>query len=280
MPYSLTQLFALLSEDYEIDAPVNCAGQGELFDEAGPTRGAAGSAGPVSDLDLAFIAALYSPGGFHVSVLPESARRLFELSVNAFDAFVHAWMSEFPIQAETVRFGRKVLAAADAAGQNLPGAKREETECRAAERTAADRGDPDTQTVMQAAYKVWHETHRLMGFLRFSPDKRGVYIARCAPDHFVLPRLCEHFTQRFGGNAWIIIDEKRRLCLRRPQGEAPQLLGLDELPRLPAGGQSSPVDWENLWRHYHKTINNESRNNPALQRKCMPKRYWKYLPEL
>jgi probable DNA metabolism protein len=43
----------------------------------------------------------------------------------------------------------------------------------------------------------------------------------------------------------------------------------------PEGGE-----WEKLWQHYHKTINNESRNNPNLQRQFMPKRYWKYLTEL
>ncbi|MCL2215341.1 MAG: DUF4130 domain-containing protein, partial [Treponema sp.] len=37
--------------------------------------------------------------------------------------------------------------------------------------------------------------------------------------------------------------------------------------------------WEALWKHYHKTINNESRDNPNLQRQLMPRRYWKYLPE-
>jgi probable DNA metabolism protein len=38
--------------------------------------------------------------------------------------------------------------------------------------------------------------------------------------------------------------------------------------------------WEDLWKHYHKTINNESRDNPKLQKQFMPKRYWKYLPEI
>jgi probable DNA metabolism protein len=46
------------------------------------------------------------------------------------------------------------------------------------------------------------------------------------------------------------------------------------------GGEFRDDEWEELWRHYHRTINNESRKNLHLQRKLMPKRYWKYLPEM
>jgi probable DNA metabolism protein len=197
--------------------------------------------------------------------LPKAARRLFELSVNAFDALVHAWMSELPVQAETVRFGRRVLAAPDR---------------NAADKAAADRGDADALTVLNAAYKVRREVDRLRGFLRFNPNEEGVYIARCEPDHFSLPALSDYFSRRFGDTSWIIIDEKRRLCLRRMTGEQPWFHDAGELPGSLRGLQPSSNEWEQLWRHYHKTINNESRNNPALQRRFMPERYRKYLPEL
>jgi probable DNA metabolism protein len=216
-------------------------------------------------LEFTIIAGLYSSAGLDLSVLPETARWLFELSVNAFDAIVHAWMSELPIQAATVRFGRKVLAAANR---------------NAADTVAADRGDADTLTVLDAARKVRREVDRLRGFLRFNPNEDGVYIARCEPDHFSLPALCDYFTRRFGDASWVIIDEKRRCCLRRMTGERPRFHDTNELPDSLRGVQSSAHEWEQLWRHYHKTINNENRNNPALQRRFMPKRYWKYLPEL
>ena len=125
--------------------------------------------------------------------------------------------------------------------------------------------------------KIEREIHRLIGLLRFSPDENGVYIARCAPDYFVLPAFAEHFTDRFGETPWAIIDEKRSLCLsRQPPEQA-------EITKIAAGGINSKQDdneWEELWKHYHKTINNESRKNTGLQRQLMPKRYWKYLPEV
>jgi probable DNA metabolism protein len=45
-------------------------------------------------------------------------------------------------------------------------------------------------------------------------------------------------------------------------------------------GNGHTGDWEQLWQTYHKAINNEDRANPKLQKQFMPKRYWKYLPEL
>jgi hypothetical protein len=220
--------------------------------------------------DLDFIAGFFS-SGFNLDGLEEPARSFFELSVNAFGAFVHAWMSELPIETEIAGFGRRVIKAADACRGGM------EEKRRAAETAACDRGEADTLAVLNAAFKVQHEIDRMTGLLRFSPNSHGVYIARFAPDFLVLPALGEYFTARFGETAWQIIDEKRSLCLRRRAGERPILFKKEKSLRESAGKGD---EWEDLWRLYHKTINNESRNNPALQRQFMPKRHWKYLPEM
>ena len=270
-----------------------------------PGNGIAGRAAPDGIANRAV-----SPGG-SAALFPDlrksvSAALLFELSADAFDSFIFAWMSELLVQGEIPRFGWKVLAAAgvvpvapapslngagppaDAPGllaeavlrAARPGARRE------AERAASDRGDPDVRAVLDAAFKVVRETDRLAGLLRFaSPgnggcsgggERNGLYLARCFPDHYVLPALAEHFTRRFGAGGWAVVDERRGLALlRRPGGDAEIVPAALLEPPDPAAD-----DYEELWRHYHRTINNESRNNPALQRRFMPKRYWKYLPEL
>jgi hypothetical protein len=261
--------------------------QGDLFEEAEDGKK------DLSGADIAVIAALHSDIGVDLSLLPPNSRRLFELSINAFFAITHAGMSELPITAEIARFEHKVLAAADAvapadAVTNASGpftrGELEAAQRQAADAAAADRGDSDVCTVLEAAYKVWHEIHRLMGLLRFSPNEDGVYIAHCEPDHFVLPALGPHFRERFGETAWAIIDEKRRLCLRYTPVEpcvSDTSLELFNIDKNPAFLKNPPDGkWDNLWRLYHKTINNESRNNPALQRRFMPTRYWKYLNEV
>jgi probable DNA metabolism protein len=125
--------------------------------------------------------------------------------------------------------------------------------------------------------KVQKEIHRMMGLLRFSSNKDGEFTARCAPDHNILPALKDFFTARFGDTPWSIIDEKRGLCLSRCPGKAAKITKLHLSDEKTAKNDD---EWEDLWKHYHKTINNEDRNNPNLQRQFMPKRYWKYLPEM
>jgi probable DNA metabolism protein len=261
MNRSLDEMFALLAGDGVCAAVPQPALQGDLFGMAGePPRRAV-----EQNLCLKTDLALFSSGRAGLSALPNAARRLFELSVNAFDAFVQAWMSERPIEAAALRFGKRVLSARD----------RQD-----AERLAAGRGDSDALAVLEASYKVWHETHRLLGFLRFRPAGNGLYIARCAPDHFTLPALAEHFSRRFGETPWAIIDEKRGLCLCRLAGTPPKLCAANATAPLPAIETPRLNDWENLWKQYHKTISIESRNNPELQGRFIPKRYRKYLPEL
>ncbi|MDR0441934.1 MAG: TIGR03915 family putative DNA repair protein [Treponema sp.] len=250
---SLSKLFSLL----ENNDPFVYEEQGDfLFAEPPPRR--------YEQADIDIISGLYS-GGFNLC--GESARLLFELSEDAFSAFVHAWMSELPIENEILSFGRKVIAASVTGGSKT--AKKQ-----AAEKAASDHSGADTLAVMGAAYKVERELHRLIGLLRFTPTDDGVYIARCTPDHLVLPAFGEHFTARFRETAWAIIDEKRNLAISRKPGEQAAMFALTEAF---TGGSD---EWEDLWRHYHKTINNESRKNPNLQRQLMPKRYWKYLPEM
>ncbi|MDR0503480.1 MAG: TIGR03915 family putative DNA repair protein [Treponema sp.] len=209
----------------------------------------------------------YFTRGFCVKKLEGIARVLFELSRDAFDTALHAWMSEEPVVTEIIRYCRKVIAAAQVSG------------C-AAEKAACDRGDSDTLAVLSSAGRVFHEVHRMMGLMRFIPGSNGIYTARCAPDHFILPVLGEHFTSRFGETAWAVTDEKRNLILCRNPGEQIKIFPCNDKKTENSAENSIPDEWETLWKHYHRTINNESRNNAGLQRQLMPKRYWKYLSEM
>jgi probable DNA metabolism protein len=126
---------------------------------------------------------------------------------------------------------------------------------------------------------VDREIHRLMGLLRFNPRPDGIWLACCAPDHYILPVFGEHYCARFGEAPWAIIDEKRNLALVRLKGKEPCFGSLVSFSFLTE--QSAPEDdWEELWRSYHQSISIENRRNPLLQMQLMPRRYWKYLPEL
>ena len=223
--------------------------------------------------------------------------KLETISPNAQDDAVHALLSGLPVEGAVRRFVQKVLAAAWTAGGDGEAGRR------AAERARTDRLDRDTEQVREAAWKTVREFDRLRGLLRFSPEAEpsgtARYTARCAPDHFVLPLLADHFLERFGAVPWAIIDEKRNLALVRERGQTPELRrwkmaevpadkgsagkGPVEHPAAGAGGRTGPAGidrWEDLWKKYHRSVNNEGRANPGLQKQFMPKRYWKYLTEM
>jgi probable DNA metabolism protein len=201
---------------------------------------------------------------------------LFEYSARAHGAARRAGMSELPVKADINRYVLKVLAAArkaeaPAGGRSSAGAQLAARE--AADKAATDRGDPAVRAVLAAAFKVDKEIERMKGMLRFCPGEDGLYLARCAPDHFVLPALAGHFKSRFGDSPWAILDEKRGIALVCRAGEEPRL---DYFPETNQEGDG----WEELWRTYHRSISIENRKNPELQKRFMPVRYWKYLTEL
>jgi probable DNA metabolism protein len=218
-------------------------------------------------------------------------------------------MSGLPVEGEALRYGLRVLTAAKEAVPAAapipwyaPGEARQ-----GAAIAARNRLDDDCRIVLALAYKVTHEIDRLMGFLRFSPDVRGRYIARCAPDYGILPALAPHFSRRFGETTpWAVIDEKRGLALVR-EGQEPRILRTGEGPlfRGDSGLASQKLEsqnpesqsrgprvqnpwaqdprvqdpWEELWQSYHRTISIGDRKNLTLQRRFIPRRYQDYLNE-
>jgi uracil-DNA glycosylase len=289
MRLGLVQLFEVIIGETEDALPIGVDYSNDCNDSQGELFG-----GPdytieyysdIKETDIAIAAGMHMKTGIDFSVLKPEILGFFELSRDAFGAIVYAWMSELPVTGQIIRFGKKILASQNTV-TNEPDqrGKLEAAKRKAAQIAATDRGDFDVQTVREAAYKAWHEVHRLMGLLRFCPDEKGVYTAQCEPDHFVLPALGPHFMERFGETPWAIIDNKRRLnlcCEKVRTGASGKTIVFSTGSENPVSyGKGQGGEWENLWKYYHKTINNESRNNPDLQRRFMPTRYWKYLTEL
>jgi len=225
-----------------------------------------------ADIDFvtAYFSIRFNAATFENTPFQNTAQNIFELSANAFHYIIMAWLSEMPVERETIAYGRGVLSAA----QDVNGSKDKR---KAAERAANNRTNSDALTVLNTANKVQVEDHRLKGLLRFTPNENGVFTARCEPDHFVLPCLGDFFTARFGNTPWSIIDEKRKFILHRKPGARAKI---DVLEKREDSSLEHRDEWEELWKHYHKTINNKDRYNPDLQKQLMPKRYWKYLPEM
>ncbi|MDR1126032.1 MAG: TIGR03915 family putative DNA repair protein [Deltaproteobacteria bacterium] len=157
----------------------------------------------------------------------------------------------------------------------------------AAQLLELDLTDPLVLDVNLLARKVACERSKLLGFVRFQKTAEGVYFAVIAPRHNVLSLLLAHFADRFAAERWLIYDLKRRCGVFHQAGrfhsaelDAPALRELEKSGRLPVGRLAADEALlQEVWRSYFKSIAIQERRNPELQRRLMPRRYWKYLTE-
>jgi probable DNA metabolism protein len=146
-----------------------------------------------------------------------------------------------------------------------------------------DLADPDLLALEKTALRVRRETDRLAGFLRFQKTRQGIYVAVMAPRHNILPLLTRHFTERLGAQPWIIYDAGRGYGFLRREEEFRQIFMEERYLRN--GGLNPELLAEEekllqeLWRGYYASTAIPERLNPSLQRRLLPKRFWKYMTE-
>lgn len=126
--------------------------------------------------------------------------------------------------------------------------------------------------------KVTLESHRFTGFVRFKEIAPFSYYATIEPDHNILPIIAPHFATRFSDQSFIIHDIKRETAILYNKSDlviAPLSKEVSENLKISALRDN----FENLWKEFYKSVNIEERKNLILQRRSMPKRYWKHLIE-
>jgi probable DNA metabolism protein len=133
---------------------------------------------------------------------------------------------------------------------------------------------------------VSREVHRMHAFVRFgdldAPDALSdadrTYVSFVEPECDVLPLIGSHFKRRFPAMRWAILDARRQYGIVW-NGE--WLSIQDDFPDAvwKQANRSQPSHSEALWRAYFRSVDIPERRNPYLQRRHMPKRYWRYLPE-
>jgi probable DNA metabolism protein len=186
-----------------------------------------------------------------------AAAELRNFSGELFDLVARVWMSEEALELPLFR-------SCAEAGRRGPEILR-------------DHGNPDIRALSRSARRVEREIDRLKGLARFSPAEEGLFSAALEPEANVLAALVPHFARRFGNEDFALVDLKRRLSIARRRGRFETAAGEEALACLPAAGGDEDLA---LWRRYFKSTENPARRNPELQRRLMPLRYWKYLPEL
>ena len=120
----------------------------------------------------------------------------------------------------------------------------------------------------------------MKGFIRFQQTGDGSYLARIAPRYDVLPLIRRHFEIRYADQNWVIYDTARKYGLgynRRTTRE----IRLDRAALAAIEQEAGEQEHlcQVLWQRYYDAATIRSRNNPALHRRQLPRRYWRYLTE-
>lgn len=149
-----------------------------------------------------------------------------------------------------------------------------------------DFGDPDVLFLTQTSRKVKQEAMRMMQFVRFQHTKDGLYFCGIEPRYDVIPLVVSQFKKRFADQRWLLYDLKRNYGMLY-ENSKPQEVVISNREFSSITGQVNEnvlQEWEEfyqkLWKSYFKHINIQERKNLKLQRQHMPRRFWKYLPEM
>ncbi len=125
-------------------------------------------------------------------------------------------------------------------------------------------------------HKVAKESHRMIGLIRFKLLENGIFYCSIEPDHNILGLLAPHFASRMMNENWIIHDVKRGIAVLYNKVEwVIKDIGIVDSLMI----REEEEEYQELWKTYFKSIAIESKVNPKLQKRNMPRRYWKHLVE-
>lgn len=135
---------------------------------------------------------------------------------------------------------------------------------------------PEIQAFTDLKNRIYTETHRFKGFLRFMETEKGFYYACYEPDNDITELLVPHFTARLQ-SPFIIHDIKRNI-LALCDGKRYKILNGGDNGVTVFMSESEEI-FLDLWQQYYKSINIKERKNLRQMRNYMPERYWKNLSE-
>jgi probable DNA metabolism protein len=136
--------------------------------------------------------------------------------------------------------------------------------------------DPDILAIYKCFNAVARESHKMVGFIRFSELEQGIFYAKFEPTYDLLGLMIPHFVERLGDQMWVIHDTKRRKAAFYNKQNV-HISDLDPIDTL--SYSSHEMNYQKMWKTYFDNIAIEARKNPKLHRQMMPKKYWNFLTE-
>lgn len=117
-------------------------------------------------------------------------------------------------------------------------------------------------------------------FLRFQELDNGILYSKIGPKNDVIVFLMPHFADRLPIENFVIYDEKRSLFGIHPAGRAWYLLrGGEAESEAQVHYSEEELQYQELFRHFCRTITIEERKNSRLQQSMLPLRFREYMIE-
>ncbi len=142
--------------------------------------------------------------------------------------------------------------------------------------------DLTDQYVMQTfslARKAGRESGYLREFLRFQELENGILYAEIGPKANVLTFLMPHFADRLPIEDFVIHDSTRNIFGIHPKRRQWYLLTGDEGEKPKLRFSEEEMEYQELFRHFCRTISIKARENLKLQRNMLPLRFREYMIE-
>lgn len=132
--------------------------------------------------------------------------------------------------------------------------------------------------IQRMCRNVTGEGHRMLGFIRFKELQNHILYAKYESDNDILRYISNHFKKRLANEIWMIHDVKRQQVALYNRNKY-IIVDASDMD-ITSIEQNQEDEYLVLWKNYFKKITIKERENKRCQMHFMPKKYWKYLPEV
>lgn len=139
--------------------------------------------------------------------------------------------------------------------------------------------DDHVMRTFSLARGTQREIDHMKGFLRFQELQNGILYAKIGPKNNILTFLMPHFADRLPVENFVIYDDKRNFFGVHPQRGQWYLLSGDEMEEPPLTLSEKEMQYQELFRHFCRTIAIRERQNLDLQMNMLPLRFREYMIE-
>ncbi|MBQ2817020.1 MAG: TIGR03915 family putative DNA repair protein [Clostridia bacterium] len=128
---------------------------------------------------------------------------------------------------------------------------------------------PIVSTLQKAITHFHREKHLLTGFIRFS-EHNGVLVSKIDPKNRVLPKMAQHFCDRYRNETFFIYDATHKEGLLYNNSKA-YIIPIDDY--IQPDADESELQARDLWKLFYDTIAIKERYNPVCRMSHLPMRY-------